>query len=177
VADVDADGDLEVLVGGYDGNIYCLNGTGGLEWSTNLGNPILCTAAVADVDADGDLEVLTGIMNYIYCLNKSGGEEWWYWTGGDMYSSPCVADVDADGQLEVLVGSGITFPSGDAYIFCLNGSNGAEEWKYTLTARVESSPCVADVDADGQLEVLVGSRDDYLYCLNRTGGLEYRKLR
>nr|MDO8135669.1 PQQ-binding-like beta-propeller repeat protein [Candidatus Njordarchaeum guaymaensis] len=47
------------------------------------------------------------------------------------------------------------------------------EWNYTTGSDVHSSPCVADVDGDSQLEVLVGSADNKLYCLGGTGGLEW----
>jgi len=40
---------------------------------------------------------------------------------------------------------------------------------YQTGEDIVSSPAVADLDKDGKLEVLVGSNDDYLYCLTIQG--------
>jgi hypothetical protein len=57
-------------------------------------------------------------------------------------------------------------------VYCLSRT-GTKEWNYTTGSGVFSSPCVADVDGDGQLEVLVGSYDGNVYCLSRTGTKEW----
>jgi hypothetical protein len=171
VADVDEDGQLEVVIGSDDGKIYCLNSTGGKEWDYSTIYTHSCPS-VADVDGDGHFEILVGSYgdNKVYCLNVTGGTpniQWSYTTGGAIYSSPCVADVDNDFQQEVLVGSQ------DNKTYCLT-KNGLCKWSYTTGYWVFSSPCVADIDGDGALEVLFGSRDKCLYCLNSTGYLRWR---
>jgi len=81
VADIDADGELEVLVGSWDNYLYCLNRTGGLEWRYQTGDDIISSPAVVDMDGDGQLEVLVGSRDdYLYCLNRTGGLEWRYQT-------------------------------------------------------------------------------------------------
>jgi len=46
-----------------------------------------------------------------------------------------------------------------------------EKWTHVTGGIVRSSPAVADLNRDGSLEVLVGSNDEYLYCINHEGGL------
>jgi len=47
------------------------------------------------------------------------------------------------------------------------------EWNYTTEGPVLSSPAIADLNGDGQLEVAIGSWDRKVYCLNRTGKLDW----
>ena len=47
-------------------------------------------------------------------------------------------------------------------------------WTYQTSGSVFSSPAVADLNNDGLLEIVVGSFDNYVYCLNATGGLLWR---
>ena len=48
-----------------------------------------------------------------------------------------------------------------------------EKWSFTTGSSVYSSPFVADLDFDGTAEILIGSHDSNLYCLNHTGGKEW----
>ena len=48
-----------------------------------------------------------------------------------------------------------------------------EKWNYTTNDWLCSSPCIADLNKDGFLEVFIGSHDDNLYCFNHAGGLEW----
>ncbi|MHA1736179.1 MAG: FG-GAP repeat domain-containing protein, partial [Candidatus Thorarchaeota archaeon] len=43
-------------------------------------------------------------------------------------------------------------------------------WSYTTGDWVCSSAALGDVDGDGKLEVVIGSRDDKVYCLNGEDG-------
>ncbi len=119
VADVDADGENEVLVGTdrlYDGYVYILNGSDAvIEKSVALedGSPIY-SLHVEDMDEDGDLEILAGGGKehtgakgvYVYVIDgqtatlehtfPSLGNTW-----SDLWSID-VADIDLDGTKEVL---------------------------------------------------------------------------
>lgn len=43
------------------------------------------------------------------------------------------------------------------------------EWVYQIGSWIRSSPKVADVDNDGKTEIVMGSADHYIYCINGTG--------
>jgi hypothetical protein len=45
------------------------------------------------------------------------------------------------------------------------------EWKFQTNDAVISSPTLLDIANDNELEILVGSDDGYLYCLNANGSL------
>jgi hypothetical protein len=44
-------------------------------------------------------------------------------------------------------------------------TNGQLKWKYGTAGYVISSPVVADLNGDGEQEIIVGSLDGKLYCL------------
>jgi len=57
-------------------------------------------------------------------------------------------------------------------VYCIRGSNGADQW--TLPFSALGSPAVADVDVDGLPEVVIGAQNGTVYCLSgATGATEW----
>lgn len=83
------------------------------------------------------------------------------------FSSPAVADLDGDKDLEIVIGSGHPFIQNDP----IPGSGQIHAWHHTgqlvagwpvspkndihWDSAIFASPVVADIDADGQVEVLI----------------------
>ncbi|MHA1771613.1 MAG: PQQ-binding-like beta-propeller repeat protein [Candidatus Thorarchaeota archaeon] len=58
IADIDGDGDYDIVVGSYNNRTYALDGsTGTLLWSFTTGGPVECSPSVADIDGDGDFDL------------------------------------------------------------------------------------------------------------------------
>ena len=163
VADIRGDGRLEILVTGNN-NSYCLNGAGALVWNFTTPGGARLSPAVADLNGDGKREVIVGSTSgNVYCLNASGSLIWSYGAGSGVYlSSASVADIDGDGKPEIF------FSTMANIIYCLDGT-GRLRWSFPVTAH--SVPIVANIDLDGDLEVVFGTT--IVYCLNSSGGLEW----
>jgi len=116
IADIDKDGNYEVLIGSEDNYLYCLNSTGDEVWSFDTQGLIYYTSpTVADIDDDGRLEILMpSASGILWCLDEDGVEEWHFDSSSLFYGSCVVADVDLDGKFEVIAG---TF---DNYLYCLD---------------------------------------------------------
>jgi len=84
------------------------------------------------------------------------------WCETGWYSSPAVADLDGDGASEVI---------GAAYsIFILDGVTGALERRIDPPGgRQWPSLVVADLEADGDLEIVTAHGDGYLHVLDHAG--------
>ena len=97
------------------------------------------------------------------------------WCETGWYSSPAVADLDGDGTPEVI---------GSAYsIFVLNGNSGALEWQVasgydrsspgaSSVGRTWSGIVLADLDGNGDLEIVTAHSGGYVSVYNQQGYFE-----
>ncbi|MBD2342306.1 VCBS repeat-containing protein [Calothrix sp. FACHB-156] len=169
-ADVDGDGDLDVLSASRFDNT--------IAWYENNGSQIFTERIItttadgaisvyaADVDGDGDLDVLSASVNddTIAWYENNGSEGFTEriitttanTTTANGARSVYAADVDGDGDLDVLSASG----EDKIAWYENNGSGSFTERIITTTADFAFSVYAADVDGDGDLDVLSASRDD-----------------
>lgn len=168
-ADLDGDGDPDVLTAAEDG---------GLSWYENDGTPnpefiehrlpISVRGAqsmhAADVDGDGDLDLLSTSYSIMFeerhaWYENNGAEdpEFTRQPIGDLESLDIVfaADLDGDGDLDLLLTSKFDDPNTIAWY----ENDGATDPEFamrviTSTAGDESSVFAADLDGDGDMDVL-----------------------
>ncbi len=160
LGDVDGDGRTEVVYGTDDGNIFCLTGFGEVKWRHNEFAPYGRSGVnLADLEGDGSVEVLltrsnTGLDRCLMALDGATGKPTWR-TNDVMqsYVSNAVADLDGDGALETL------HADKGNWLYCTN-ADGTERWRTELAGRgIFWAPAVADVNGDGQQEIVVPMRD------------------
>jgi len=166
IADIDKDGSMEIVACsyGYDDSspaIHVLNYMGEEKWQHSIdvyGGWSESSPAVADMDKDGGMEIIVGATMGLHVINTAGQEEWNHsWMYG-IYSSPTIGDIDNDGEMEIVVG----FDSlAECYInddqLLIFNSTGHLEWNFTAGFSVSSSPAIADIDGDGEIELIFGA--------------------
>jgi hypothetical protein len=175
VADIDANGRHEIIVGSINGNMYAWRGDGtgylnpdGLFAEVSL--PIWSSPAIGDLDNNGDLEIVCASWNdSVYAWHHDGNllSGWPTFAQGDVWSSPALGDLDGNGDLEVVIGSDVhkVFAwkyDGDGYLLP-NGKLAETE------NDVWAAPALVDLDEDGKLDIVVGCTDGLLYVWNRLG--------
>jgi hypothetical protein len=144
LADLDEDGDLEVIIGSGDpyidngddmpgaGSVYAWHHDGTLVsgwpvYPKNAQNPpkdtyVLSSPTIADVDNDGEVEILFAMLWDVHVYNVDGTRQALLRTCRTVWSSPAVGDTDSDGKVEVWVGGGdINDTSGRAYLWRFDG--------------------------------------------------------
>ncbi len=99
LADVDADGDVEIVAGA---NLF--DHQGNLLWS-KPGDEIYSASVAADLDGDGQLEILTAIGVF----RADGSTYFGYPPQVTGWAHPQVADLDDDGLPEVLLATNSGF--------------------------------------------------------------------
>jgi hypothetical protein len=193
--DVNGDEKGEIVVGSDNGKLYAINGNGSIisGFPKVTEGSIMSSPALEDLNGDKSLEIVVGSMDLgLYSWGKDGSKVCGFpvitgigssQTGG--WSSPALGDLSGDGSLEVVVGSTKineqytiqgnvlakkTVPSGR--IVAVSGK-GDDVAGFPLDLDLNtfigySSPVLADLNGDGSLEIIFGSRDG-LYCLNAKG--------
>jgi hypothetical protein len=125
LADLDGDGDLEIVIGTSHpdlnndsipgtGSVYAWHHTGEVVtgWpvhpknAQNLDGPIFSSPTVADVDTDGGLEVLFSMLWDVQVYNANGSFQEMLNTFWTVWASPAIGDTDNDGYVEVWIGGG-----------------------------------------------------------------------
>ena len=164
VADVDNDGVVEICAVSHY-SIYLWDKDGNHEPGWPLlnvaGRADYASPAFADLDGDGDLEILHAYydqwavpsQNHVAIYHHDGTyfDNWpQTYPGPHTFLTPVVGDIDNDGDLEIFNG-GHTF---DLMAKHHTGENVAG-WPAVVTAALECSPIVFDLDNDGYREVLI----------------------
>ncbi|RNE88520.1 FG-GAP-like repeat-containing protein, partial [Marichromatium sp. AB31] len=183
LVDLDGDGDLDLVVGNWSGDLLFFENTGTAseaDFASPATNPYNltiagsnATPALADIDDDGHLDAFVGNEHgeLLYFHNTGSATQPDFATPSaspfglspvDRSTKPTLADIDGDGRLDLLVGG----YSGDIWLFENTGSTSepafasAASNPYGLTdVGLYSSPAFADLDADGDLDALVGNSD------------------
>jgi len=179
--DIDGDGLDEILVVA-SGRVVAYEANGLLLWSSGIiGASEL--DGVFDLDANGTADVVTSQISppTVYILSGLDGSIQWQ----KRFSEPAqgigyygikVADVDdsGDGKLELICWPAIS-SYGYAFTFSNGVTSGAQLWSCFATEPGQGyiAPLtVADIDADGQTEVIIMTFQ-HLYVYNgRTGEAE-----
>jgi hypothetical protein len=193
-ADIDADGDLDVFAGNEDGGTLFWANTGSASapaFSSASVNPFglldvgyNAAPSFVDIDEDGDLDAFHGNRaGQTILFDNIGtpaapalGPGWTLTpfgiTNGPTYASPTFGDLDGDGDFDALVGD----VGGNSRWFENTGTAGAPAFAAPSAnpfglADVgdDASPEFADLDGDGDLDVLVGTYEGISVFFENTG--------
>ncbi len=157
IHDLDGDGIPEAIFG-CGGSLCAAEYGRGITWSIGVVGNVTGAPAIADLDGDGEPElVLVTREAYLNIVHPFDGVEHVKLPSGLVTQPPVVADIDGDGSPEILCLLPV-WDGGqvDGLLYVLNTS-GSLEWSLDLHNPVgpQETPLVADVDGDGELEILV----------------------
>jgi Ca2+-binding RTX toxin-like protein len=157
--DIDGDGDLDLVLGYYHGDLFTYrngtNGTSGAFTDTGAGNPF------AAINASGVIF---------------------------DYAAPVFVDLDGDGDQDMVVGSrGAPFPGTTGPLqYFRNGTTGASGAFTQQTGAANplaavnvvdfSTPAFADIDGDGDQDLVVGSYNLGLQTWRNNGNGTFTQL-
>eukprot|EP00798_Chlamydomonas_sp_ICE-L_P007322 gene7322-442_t len=165
VADLNNDGEVEIVAGDSHGNIACFNVAGEEVWSRH-------GATAADVDGDGDLEVVFGtVAGYIFALRGATGEDipnFPFRTHGRIHAPVMVTRL-ADTPSQHLV-----VMSFDGFLYLVDGAEGCAD-TIDIGEMSYSTVLADDLDGDNMLDLLVTTMNGNVYAFQAP--TEYHPLK
>ena len=184
VGDLDGDGEDEVLVpDAAQGAVTCLDGSGAVKWSANLGPQSgggMGAVTVADVTGDGRPDVLAhSMVSGGTTVLDAGGQQTGQWSGPTGVDAMLPHDLDGDGQPEFLAAAqggvlAVGAPgSFEEVVIAGLKTDGTTVWDTNLgrgwapAMRVRIG--AGDFDADGQAEWAVGEPSGVLRFYSQAG--------
>ena len=166
--DIDNDGDIDIIIGGYYTHvIYCLEnpGRGQGTWRLhNLGGPKTDAAYLHDFDGDGKLDIISrsselhsrGVGRDVFIwkqgkdpFNASDWKRFWKKDvgTGEHFN---IGDVDSDGRMDFVV---------DKKWYRNNGNINPAGWTETVYTTAwdyaSTFPFVADINNDGRNDIVL----------------------
>lgn len=128
------------------------------------------TAAIGDLDGNGVLDIVAGFPDgHLYAWRTDNGVRWFdFFTGpGALQASPVLIDYNRDGRLDIVYANthGDVGVVGADYRQILRLKTGPDHpW-----GGVFGTPAVADIDNNGNYEIIFTSFDQYLHVYMENG--------
>ena len=191
IGDLFRNGQKELVIGDYDGYLYCLNASNGnLIWKDSVskvaGGYIGAPVTLADLNNDGYLEIIYMDGSNIRVVNRNDSALWSYSPPADFtnFRGAAIADVNNDNIKDV------TFVTNYGKVISLDGQTGNVIRSFDLHTysidslgnssiifEVDNAPIIADFDQDGILDLFIiggkGRSDSttyndygYAFCLS-----------
>lgn len=120
IADVDGDGDNDIVLFCSDGMLYCWDGLTGTSLSgfpVDLGTWTMGGVSIGDIDLDEELElVMAGRDGKLYAVNHDGTMAGGFpitVSSNPLSGQPALGDIDGDGRLEIIFGE-----EGNSVVHC-----------------------------------------------------------
>jgi hypothetical protein len=193
--DLDGDGDLDLLIGNKldprkldSGRLYLFRNDGtrqkpafSLADTLDVVTGYHQAPVLGDLDADGDLDLLLGTWSdgVLVFRNQGSAKQPRFvqdtaatirFTRGSNFV-PTLGDIDGDGDLDMLVGEA----SGELNLVRNTGSRTQPVFKLesenfeTIDAGRRSAPALADMDGDGDLDLVIGREESGSGYYRNTG--------
>jgi len=173
VGNFDADPEPEIVLVTW-GTVWVLEHDGWLKWgpvrlppgttARNHGGP----PTVADVDGDGEPEIGVAGGRFYTVFETDGTVKWSQpnldWSSHQTGST--VFDFEGDGSYEVIY-------SDEQVLRIFRGADGHVLWETPSTSgTLLELPVIADVDADGNAEIVMASNDHWDRDVTETRGIQ-----
>ena len=187
IGDLERDGQLEVVVGSDVLYAWHANGQGVVDADgsertsgdfTMQGTYYAGAPAISDLDNDGVMDIVACAWEtkLLYVFGPDGSVKPGFPVSllDAVWSSPAVGDVDGDGFKEIV------FASNGARFYAFNhdgtelrdgDSNPGTQGVFFVMGAADNygSPALADLDHDGKLDIIAGSRDGRIYAWRWNG--------
>ena len=174
IGDVDNDGTPEIILAVTEAQkiyVFKNDGTVMTGWPQDYyGYPPSYGIALGDITGDGYLEIFLASVSKVYAWDYLGNTlpQWpvylpVYWLRGS--AAPVLGDINGDGNVELIIGVEIFMDDYDKVYAYTAGGTVVSGWPKLLRSitgyGILSSPSLADLDNDGDIEIAVSSNANH----------------
>ncbi|MFH1211547.1 MAG: PQQ-binding-like beta-propeller repeat protein [Candidatus Woesearchaeota archaeon] len=164
IADIDNDGEKEILVGSEMGVLYCLSKNGKEKWKYKTHGAIRGGIVSFDINNDGHLEAIFGSADKkLYILSSKG----------DLLTSFSVESEIESTPLLLPEYKMIVFGTAEGVIYAVDFS-GKQLWQYKTKDKILAEPIFVKSQKTCREMIVIGSCDHYLYSLSINGQLFWK---
>jgi hypothetical protein len=169
IADINGNGTKKIIVTTQNRYVVVLNadGTPAPNFPLLLDGAMLASAAMADLNGNGALDIVCAtIGGTLHAIDIATGTEL---TGfpvtmiAGSQNAITIANLDTDTYPEILVTS-----STSGHLSAYN-HDGSVFFQKVIPGSIKTSPVVADVNGDGNIEIIVTSFSGDVFVMNRDG--------
>lgn len=159
LADFNANGKADMVFGTDSNHLWLIYDNGdvadGFPFTT--GGKIRTSPVLFDLESDGNYEILFGCDDqFLYLLNHEGEVIFNYPAGSVIRSSPSILQTDSELM--------IFFGNDNGMLFAVNGfGNDIPGWPHQLDQQVRSNSVFADINNDGNVEVITAGKTGMLF--------------
>lgn len=174
LTDLDGRGLNSIIFSNRAGEVHAINGQDGTRrWLFKTESEITGSLTAVDINGDGLPEVFFGSHDgCLRVVNANGESIWSFQAQGVIRSKPLVCRLPGEDEWVVI------FADYHNLVYALNGSHGTLRWRQWLryhpfvaySQGIVSSPAIADLDQDGRLEVVIGTRNKRIFALDAATG-------
>ena len=166
IGDLNGDGEPEIVMGNSDGQVYSFAPDGTLNpgWPVDLGTLSPAYVCIGAIGAPYSRHVVAGSGNRLFALSYRGENRGYTWTmPADVSHLPSVGDLDGDGVAEMVV------VAGEFVLRAELGSAALEVIRILSGKSISGPAALADLDQDGDLELVVPTAQGDVYALHHNG--------
>ena len=155
----------EIVVGDVHGRVLVLraDGTPATGWPVDLGTGAATYVSIGPIIGGGQ-QVVACSGRYLYLLNADGSVAPGFprLLAGVTRCAAAVGDLDDDGDNEIVLLQ-------DNYMDAFRGDGSVQSFRQLAGKLFVASPSLADVNLDGDLEIVCGTYQGDVYVLNPDG--------